>query len=311
MSTIAPARAAATPTSGVAPPRILGIFSPRGLAMTVAIAIAFVAFFVRWFLRQHEFSAKHLEDWGHAYFIPGISLYMLWMRRQELAAAKVAVFWPGLPVFLVGMVCYVFFIVGVSNHMLQGFALILSLFGVTLLLAGPAVMRVVFLPIAFLAFGVTISESWMIKLTFPLQLIASQGAWVLLTILGPLFGYSVDVVGNLLTIAASGGEPHPLDVAEACSGLRMVVAFFALAGAVALMSTSAWWQRVTLLTLALPIALVINVVRVTVLGLATLVDPNLVAGEAHTLIGTILLIPGLMLFMFVRWSLARLVREGP
>ncbi len=309
MSTTVPARAPHPSATGVGGGRILGVFTPIGLAMTAAIAVSFLAFYSRWFLRQHEFSFKYLDDWGHAYFIPAISLYMLWRRKGELAAARPSVFWNGLPVFLLGMVCYVFFIVGVPNHMLQGFALILSLFGLVLLLAGPGVMRVAFLPIAFLGFAVTISEQWMTELTFPLKLIASQGAWMVLTIIGPIAGYSIDVVGNLLTIVETDGTSHTLDVAEACSGLRMVVAFFALAGAVALLSAERWWQRVALLVLALPVALIINVVRVAVLGLATLVNPDLATGQAHTLIGTLLLLPGLMLFMLVRWSLSRLVAE--
>jgi hypothetical protein len=48
-------------------------------------------------------------------------------------------------------------------------------------------------------------------------------------------------------------------------------------------------------------------VRVTVLGLLTLVDPNLAAGNAHTLIGTILLVPSLALFLGVVWALNRVV----
>jgi hypothetical protein len=52
-------------------------------------------------------------------------------------------------------------------------------------------------------------------------------------------------------------------------------------------------------------------VRVTVLGLLTLVNPNLAAGEAHTLIGTLLLVPALGLYMGVVWALNRVIRTGP
>ncbi len=52
-----------------------------------------------------------------------------------------------------------------------------------------------------------------------------------------------------------------------------------------------------------------NAVRVTVLGLLTLVNPDLAAGEAHTLIGTLLLVPALLLYMGVVWVMNRLVRE--
>ena len=49
-----------------------------------------------------------------------------------------------------------------------------------------------------------------------------------------------------------------------------------------------------------------NIVRVAVLGLATLGDADLAQGEAHTLIGTLLLIPGLGLFLAVGWALEKI-----
>jgi hypothetical protein len=52
-----------------------------------------------------------------------------------------------------------------------------------------------------------------------------------------------------------------------------------------------------------------NIVRVAVLGVLTLIDPNLAAGDAHTIIGTILLVPSLGLFLGIVWALNRVVRE--
>lgn len=45
------------------------------------------------------------------------------------------------------------------------------------------------------------------------------------------------------------------------------------------------------------------------LGILTLIDPNLASGDAHTLIGTILLVPSLFLFLGMVWALNRTVRE--
>jgi len=59
-----------------------------------------------------------------------------------------------------------------------------------------------------------------------------------------------------------------------------------------------------------PVAILMNMVRVTVLGLLTLFDPNLASGDAHTIIGTILLVPSLGLFMGVVWMLNRIIGSG-
>lgn len=290
--------------------RQFAVFSPVGTVFAGLLLLAFVSVFWRWFFNQHQHSSGKLEDWGHAYAIPFISLYLIWMRRAELVKLPISTFWPGLAPFVLGMVSYFFCVVGVKNHMLQGFSMILSLFGLLLLLLGPAMMRVLFLPTAFLVFGVTLAEKVMINITFQLQLVASKGAWVLLSLLGPLLGYRVEVNGNTLEMLTNSGTSIPLNVAEACSGMRMVIAFIALGAAVALISCRHWWQRVALLLLAAPVAVFMNVIRVAVLGLLSLIDPQLAGGDFHMAIGTLLLIPGLGLFLAIVWALNKAVSES-
>lgn len=282
---------------------------PGAAVLGAALVVAFGALFYRWVVKQGHLSVQMLEDWGHALVIPLISGWMLWSRRAELARTPISTFWPGLAPALLGVVCYLFFVVGVPNHMLQGFSIVLTLFGVVLLVLGPAIMRHAFLPIGYLAFAVTLAEQIMIEVTFKLKLIASYGSWILLSATGPLIGYSVQRDGNLLHMMRLDGTSFPMNVAEACSGMRMVVAFVALGGAVALLGTTRWWQRTAIMLLTVPVAVLMNVVRVAVLGWLGYFDENLAGGEAHTLIGTILLLPSLLLFMFLVWALDRLIVE--
>jgi len=279
--------------------------------MTLVLFPAFIALFFRWFHFQHLYSFSKIEDWGHAYLIPLISGYLLWQSRDNLARVRMATFWPGLAPFLLGIMSYFFCVVGIKNHMLQGFSIILTIFGLVLLLLGPAAMRYLFIPIGFLAFGITVSDMIMIRLTAPLQVVASQGAYVVLNVIGALAGFSCDVSGVTLNLITGGGKQIPLNVAEACSGMRMLIAFFALAAATAVFGCRFWWQRVTLVLMAAPVAIIINIGRVAVLGLIALGNQNLATGQAHTLIGTILLVPGLMLFMLVVWVLNKIVPEAP
>jgi exosortase/archaeosortase family protein len=76
---------------------------------------------------------------------------------------------------------------------------------------------------------------------------------------------------------------------------------------VALLSCRLWWQRIAVSVLAVPVAVLMNVLRVTVLGLLTLGDRDLAQGEAHTLIGTLLLLPGLGTFLLIVWTLKKVV----
>lgn len=278
-------------------------FGPRAVVLAALIAAAFAAVFFRWIVRQFGpggFSATHFEDWGHAYIVPLISGYYVWSKRGELARARLEAFWPGLGVMLLGIATYVYFTTGYSNHMFQGFSVVLSLAGLVLFVLGPGPFPHFVFPLMYLGFAVTISEMVMLKITWGLKLAASQGAWALLNIVG----IDTDLKGNNLEVWHNG-VMTPLNVADACSGMRMVVAFIALAAAVGFLSCGKWWQRIAVVMLSIPVAVAMNVLRVAVLGAATLFNANLASGGAHTLIGTLLLIPAFFVFMGCVWLLQK------
>ncbi len=281
------------------------------LAVLALTAAAFAVLFFRWFRTQlgpDGFSASFPQDWAHAYFVPFISAFFVWRERKRLLATPSFTFWPGLALVALGILTYIYFVLKFPNHMFQGAALILTLGGLVLFLLGPRVLTITAVPIGYLALGVTISERVMNTLTFKLKLLASQGSHWLLTAIG----IDNDLAGNQLTVyPPGGGAPIPLNVAEACSGMRMVIAFIALALFVAFMSCRFWWQRIALVVLAVPVALLMNVLRVAVLALLGIIDPELSVGEAHTFIGTLLLVPAFVLFMGCVWALNKMVDEQP
>ncbi len=277
-------------------------------ALMLGLLVAGIAFlFSKWLANQALHSWVN-PDWSHAFLVPVISGYLLWQARAEFERAPRRVFWPGLIPLLLSVWCYVFFAVGsMSNHFGQGLSLLLCIFGMALLLLGPAAMRALFLPIAYLGFAITLPEQVMIKLTFPLQMIAAEGGWIVLR----MIGVQADLAGNVIKITNPDTlVTSDMSIAAACSGMRMVIAFVALGAAVGLVATRMWWKRISLFLLALPVALLLNVVRVAVLGVLTLWDGQLAEGEAHTLIGTLLLVPGFLLYMAVVWALHKAVPES-
>lgn len=279
--------------------------SPTGALQIGLLLLAFVGLYYRWFLFQYQHCRNSPADWGHAYFMPLVGLHLMWVHREALAKLRPRAFWPGIVPLVFGIVVYVYFTVGLPNHMLQGWAMLVTLFGLVLLMAGPRYMKYLFVPLAILVFGITVSEMIMIKLTAHLQLIASQGAYVTLSAVG----INTDLAGNVLTIFDSQNSPHELNVAEACSGMRMLVAFLAVGTWVAMWACRQWWQRVVLIMLAGPVALLVNMLRVVFLGVASMWNPQFAAGDAHTFIGTLWLIPGFLLFMGLVWTLNNLVKD--
>ena len=278
--------------------------TPPNIAIVALTVTAFFALFYKWFGFQHDLSWGS-DDWAHAYVVPFISGYAIWQQREALSRMRPEVFWPALLPLALGIVCYFFFVIGFPNHMGQGLSIILSIFGLALLNLGPRMTAILMFPIAYLFFGVTIAERLMEDVTFQLQLIASKGAWVLLNVLQ----VQTEIAGNTLTIIQESGETIPLSVAEACSGMRMVIAFYALGVAVAFLSTTRWWQRIALLLLAGPIAIFVNVLRVATLGVLSLWDPEFSKGNAHMAVGLLWLVPAFLLFMFCVWVLKRIVND--
>ena len=100
------------------------------------------------------------------------------------------------------------------------------------------------------------------------------------------------------------------DDAAPVSAAEAKTLFDPLADASALvLAVSGGPDSTALLMLAAPVAIIVNIGRVAVLGLISLGDQNLASGQAHALIGMLLLFPGLMLFMLVVWALNRAVND--
>ena len=107
--------------------------------------------------------------------------------------------------------------------------------------------------------------AFMVPLPFRLEAIASGPLQSVATMASTfslqLMGFPAGNEGNVITI-----NEARIGVAEACSGLRMLVVFFAATAAVALCSTKPLWERGIVLLSAVPIAIACNVIRITATG---------------------------------------------
>ena len=283
----------------------------RGACIAGGVLLAvLVAVFWEWFRGQVEFAIEFPSDWGHTLLIPFIAGWFVWLRRQEILATPLRPAWSGLAIVVLGLALYAIFIFGPAalyHHNTRGFAVGVTLFGMVLLVTGWGWMRWLWFPIAYtVVFGQTVSERFISIVTYRLQDLSARGAHVMLGV----FGLDVDLTGNVLTVYQSG-QPHQLNVAEACSGMRMLVAFLALGVAMAYVSLPTAWQRVTLVALGVPVAVFVNMLRVASLGLLSLVDSEFTAGEFHHFIGLVWLLPAFLLYMLILWILSNLVVQEP
>ena len=188
-----------------------------------------------------------------------------------------------------------------------------ELFTMRLALVGAAGALVVFyfgfrqllawwLPVILLVLAIPLPELLRSALALPLQFKASQLGAVLLE----SRNVPVSLTGNVI-IMPNG---HRLFVTEACSGLRSLTALISLAVLMGGLWLRSPWVRVALVVLAVPIAVLINGVRVFLTGfLVFFVDPKLGEGFMHLTEGWLLFVVSLTLIGAVAWLLSFLDRR--
>ena len=276
------------------------------LAGGVLLLIVVVMFF-DFLRRQFLWGITESEDWGHTLVVPLIAGYFIYLRRKELLARPFKTTWIGLILVMLGVGWYLECTIGIrtlQNHNLQGFGVYLTLNGLALLFFGWRAMKWLWFPLAFMfVFGQKMPVSLMNKATYPMQDITAKGAAVALN-----FFLDVDRQGNTINIFHDG-KNIPLNIAEACSGMRMLMAFVALGVAMAFIGFKRLWQRALLVLMAVPTAIFVNILRVMTLGFLSLIDPELAGGDVHEFIGLLWLVPAFFIFLGVMWVITNLVTE--
>ncbi|MHC4295383.1 MAG: exosortase/archaeosortase family protein [Planctomycetota bacterium] len=169
-------------------------------------------------------------------------------------------------------------------------------------LAGSSVIRVTWLPILFLTFAMPIPPTLYSRIAVPLQNFAARFSAIILQI----FGVVIDITASRMSITSMGGNQYGLTVAEACSGVRSLMAFLALGVAWAYLENRAIWQRAVLVASAVPVAILCNVIRVTITSSMYVFDkPELGQDFMHEFTGILMLAPALAMF----WGLSKLLES--
>jgi exosortase len=180
-----------------------------------------------------------------------------------------------------------------SRTFLSRISLLLLIAGLVIFFRGWHSFRAVLFPWAFLFLMIPIPEIVFSQITFPLQILASKVAALLL----PLLGVPVLREGNIINLPAM-----PLEVVEACSGIRSLLSLVTLAIIYGYLVETRTWVRVTLALASIPIAVAANSLRIVGTGLLVQYwDPDKAEGFFHIFSGWLVFVVALaMLFLFHR-----------
>jgi exosortase len=238
------------------------------ISLTGALAFAIYApILYHMVLHWHQ-----VDDYSHGFLIGPLAVYFAWERRAKLRRAPVAPSWWGALPLALGLLSLTVGRLGVELMTMRA-AFVLTLNGLVLLLLGRAIYRILAFPLLFLFLAVPLPQSLVNVISFPLQLLAADLAVSVLQ----LFGTPILREGNIIHLPTS-----QLFVADACSGLRSLMALGTLGVVFAYFFRKNPVERAVIVASTLPIAVLVNAFRVGLTtGLSYKWGPQMAAGVIH------------------------------
>lgn len=243
----------------------------------------------------------NIPDYSHGVLIPFFAGFLVWDQNRLFRATPQKPSWGG--VSLVGLGLFVL-LVGVfgADLFLSRISFILLAAGLIWTLLGlPMLRRSVFL-LFVLSLSIPLPAVLFNHITFPLQVLASEVSSEVL----PLAGVPVLRVGNVINLPAM-----PLEVAEACSGIRSLMSLFTVAVIFGYFVEKGTLRRTLLALASLPIAVAANVARIVGTGLCVQYwDPEKALGFFHEFSGWLMFLVSLVSLYFIHTLMQRFTPQG-
>jgi exosortase len=220
-------------------------------------------------------------NYSHGFLVAPISALILWLRRRDLSRVVVrpsVLGWLGL----VGLLAFRYWLYDRNEMWMEQATIPLAAACLVLAFGGWGLLWWAAPGLAFLAFLLPLPPKINMLAAGPLQTLATLAATTVLT----LSGLPVLAEGHVIYVGQ-----QPLEVARACSGLSMLMSFAALVTAMAIIQRERpLWERIVLLLSTIPIALLVNILRIVATGWAYhLFGHDFVEKVAHDLAGWLMM----------------------
>ncbi|MGB7849198.1 MAG: exosortase/archaeosortase family protein [Candidatus Acidiferrum sp.] len=234
---------------------------------------------------------------SYGFVVPVLFLWMLWNRREKFKCLVLVPNWWGLLLVLGAMGLLVLGTLGAENF-LSRTSLLFALAGLAIYFCGWPFFRLAFVPWALLFLMIPLPVIIYNRITIPLQFLASRFATSLLD----LMGVPVLREGNIIYLPSIS-----LEVAEACSGMRSLMALITIAVVYAYLFEKKAWRRVSLVLSAIPIAVLANGFRIMGSGLlGQYWSPEKAKGFFHEFSGLLIFCVSCILLWMFHFLLVRI-----
>ena len=267
----------------------------RAVALVCCLVAAYLAVIVS-LSRVWESDPQY----SHGYLVPLFAVGLLWLRRDKLQLQRLRPSWWGIPLIGLALLlrhasAYLFI------EYFEQLSLVACLPGLIVAVGGWEALRWSWPAAAYLLYMIPLPYTLEVALREPLRSVGT----ILSTYTMQTMGLPAVAEGKVIAV----GDVR-IGVVEACSGLRMMMIFFALSTAVAILSHRPLWQRVLIVASAIPIALIANVARIVSTGTLYALHYNRFADLVfHDLAGWLMMPLALGLLWLETEFLSRLIIE--
>ena len=196
-------------------------------------------------------------DYNYCYLILPIVLYLVWERRERLAAVPSVPSWLAIVPFVFGL--GLFWLGELSGEFFTQYisfwVLVASL---CWLFMGWRKLKVIGVPIMILLAMFPLPNFLNTKLTLNLKLLSSQlGVWMMHT-----YGLSAFREGNVIDLGFT-----QLQVVDACSGLRYLIPLIIVAIVMGCFLKGRFWKKAAVVVSAVPLSILTNSLRIAATGI--------------------------------------------
>lgn len=187
--------------------------------------------------------------------IPLVAIALLWGDRKKLAQCTIRPSPWGLALIIPALLARAAGMVALFESA-ERYSLVVMIAGLVLLIGGREVFRKTVWVLLFLFLMVPLPGRIHNLVSGPLQSLATTGTVMTLELLG----ITVVQEGQVMVV----NDNLRIGVAEACSGLRLLTAFVAVAAGMAYIIRRPPWQKLILLCSSIPVAILCNWLRAVV-----------------------------------------------
>jgi len=219
--------------------------------LSASFALCYISTFI-WLHHKYQGGESY---YSHGYLIPLVSAYLIFRQKNRLSAMPLSSAPIGLLIIVISLAVHVFGVVGDVNFV-SAFSLVMYLIGCSLFFLGKDITKAIAFPLFFLFFLCPLPDAYLDVVALPLKSMATTFSLSVIDLTGiPCMreGFRLHLPGSIFIV----GTP--------CNGLRSLIALSTVGFLFVYFLRSSWWKKLFFLSLILPVAIVLNGLRISAL----------------------------------------------